>query len=92
MVEGGARVIQSFLAEAENSDIMDTVVVTVAPTLVGESGVGYGQSLVRNKLPKLQHISTEVFGSDAVIALKVVESTELSGPVIVFPEHKIMKV
>ncbi|EED80875.1 predicted protein [Postia placenta Mad-698-R] len=79
MVEGGARVIQSFLAEAESSDIVDTVVVTVAPTLVGESGVGYGQSLVRNKLPKLQHISTEVFGSDAVIALKVVESTELSG-------------
>ncbi|EED79711.1 predicted protein [Postia placenta Mad-698-R] len=92
MVEGGARVIQSFLAEAESSDIVDTVVVTVAPTLVGESGVGYGQNLVGNKLPKLQHISTEVFGSDAVIALKVVESTELSGPVIVLPEHKITKV
>ena len=48
MVEGGARVIQSFLAtsqinkEGETVPIVDSVIVTVAPTLVGTQGVGYG--------------------------------------------------
>ena len=54
MVEGGASVIGSFLAEASSSHatqngirrtILDTVIVTVAPTLVGDDGVGYGIGL-----------------------------------------------
>jgi 2,5-diamino-6-(ribosylamino)-4(3H)-pyrimidinone 5'-phosphate reductase len=51
MVEGGASVIGSFLAEAPiNTDgelcsIVDTVIVTVAPTFVGDDGVGYGIGL-----------------------------------------------
>lgn len=60
MVEGGARVIRSFLAEAGlhsgaseegASDgvvrsAVDTVIITVAPTLVGRDGIGYGNELV----------------------------------------------
>jgi 2,5-diamino-6-(ribosylamino)-4(3H)-pyrimidinone 5'-phosphate reductase len=48
MVEGGAQVIESFLAESsrENpSGVIDTVIVTVAPTFVGVEGVGYGVPL-----------------------------------------------
>ena len=47
MVEGGARVIQSFLAaEAAHHGCIDMVVITVSPTLVGDDGVGYGATLL----------------------------------------------
>jgi 2,5-diamino-6-(ribosylamino)-4(3H)-pyrimidinone 5'-phosphate reductase len=45
MVEGGARVIGAFLAAAQLThprSIVDTIIVTVAPTFVGEDGVSYG--------------------------------------------------
>jgi 2,5-diamino-6-(ribosylamino)-4(3H)-pyrimidinone 5'-phosphate reductase len=46
MVEGGARVIGSFFAETTpletGEGIIDTLIMTVAPTLVGADGVGYG--------------------------------------------------
>lgn len=51
MVEGGASVIGSFLAERPlggegiSDSIVDTVIVTVAPTFVGDDGVGYGVGL-----------------------------------------------
>lgn len=45
MVEGGARIIGSFFAEAGRSAI-DSLIVTVAPTLVGTEGVGYGVQLL----------------------------------------------
>jgi len=58
MVEGGASVIGSFLAEAPiNRDdgglgsIVDTVIVTVAPTFVGDDGVGYGIGLSGDQVP-----------------------------------------
>ena len=47
MVEGGARVIQSFLAaEATHRGCIDKVIITVAPALVGDDGVGYGATLL----------------------------------------------
>ena len=53
MVEGGARVIRSFLHAArgsggrggEDERAVDALVVTVAPTVVGDAGVGYGPGL-----------------------------------------------
>ena len=42
MVEGGAQVIASFFA---TSSVVDSVIVTVAPTFVGADGVGYGLPL-----------------------------------------------
>jgi len=45
MVEGGARVIKSFFAQEFSSSasqgVIDSIVVTVAPTFVGHNGVGY---------------------------------------------------
>ena len=68
MVEGGARVIRSFLEaagapRAENQNlghgssaqtggekVIDALVVTVAPKMVGEAGVGYGSGLLGDKV------------------------------------------
>ncbi|KAI0363152.1 bacterial bifunctional deaminase-reductase [Pilatotrama ljubarskyi] len=79
MVEGGARVIRSFLSAAgtptsthpDSKKTVDALVITVAPTLVGSAGVGYGAELVADALPTFQHVRTEAFGPDAVLALKV---------------------
>ncbi|GJE89464.1 RibD family protein [Phanerochaete sordida] len=70
MVEGGARVIQSFLAAStEKARLVDTVIVTVAPVFVGDEGVGYGANLSSSSVDKLQHAQTAVFGRDVVFAL-----------------------
>jgi 2,5-diamino-6-(ribosylamino)-4(3H)-pyrimidinone 5'-phosphate reductase len=46
MVEGGARIIASFFAESTSgSSVIDSLIVTVAPTLVGAEGVDYGTQL-----------------------------------------------
>lgn len=42
MVEGGAHVIKSFLAEPNT---VNTIIITIAPSLVGSEGVGYGSDL-----------------------------------------------
>jgi riboflavin biosynthesis pyrimidine reductase len=44
MVEGGARVINSFLAYPT---LVRRIIVTVAPVFVGKDGVGYG---IQNKV------------------------------------------
>jgi 2,5-diamino-6-(ribosylamino)-4(3H)-pyrimidinone 5'-phosphate reductase len=66
MVEGGAQVIESFLAESSKG-VIDTVIVTVAPTFVGVDGVGYAAPL--GMLSGFQHIRTEIKGKDAVVAM-----------------------
>ncbi|KAI9508347.1 dihydrofolate reductase-like domain-containing protein [Russula earlei] len=65
MVEGGARVIQSFLSER----LVDALIVTTAPVLVGRDGVGYGEGL--EQIPSLEYIQTEFLGRDTVVALKL---------------------
>lgn len=63
MVEGGARVIQSFLAESTKADAsaastraVDSVIVTVAPILVGDDGVGYGSNVHGSEVSDLSTI------------------------------------
>ncbi|KAF8846129.1 bacterial bifunctional deaminase-reductase [Paxillus ammoniavirescens] len=80
MVEGGATVIKAFLNQAsqrntETPPVVDTLIVTVAPTLVGDEGVGYkvgfsGREL--NDIPKFTHVRTELMGKDTVIAGKFI--------------------
>ncbi|OAX40874.1 bacterial bifunctional deaminase-reductase [Rhizopogon vinicolor AM-OR11-026] len=70
MVEGGAAVIGSFLAEsarAKPSTIIDTLIITIAPTLVGDEGVGYGKGLSTEQTHSLKHIRTKIMGQDVVI-------------------------
>jgi 2,5-diamino-6-(ribosylamino)-4(3H)-pyrimidinone 5'-phosphate reductase len=65
MVEGGARVIQSFLSE----HLVDALVVTTAPLLIGSDGVGYSEGF--EQVPGLKYIGTELLGRDTVIGLKL---------------------
>ena len=60
MVEGGASIIGSFLTEASSSlrsmpskSIVDTVIITIAPTFVGDDGIGYGTGRAGDKVDHL---------------------------------------
>lgn len=70
MVEGGARIILSFLSAATKDELVDSLIVTVAPVIVGAHGVGYSELL--DDIPALQHVRTEAFGKDVVMGMKVV--------------------
>ncbi|KAJ6621133.1 dihydrofolate reductase-like domain-containing protein [Mycena sp. CBHHK59/15] len=63
MVEGGARVIGSFFA---TPNCVDTVIITTAPTLVGENGVGYGVHLNQAGFKLVDH---HLEGKDSVVVL-----------------------
>eukprot|EP00123_Amoebidium_parasiticum_P007362 comp18071_c0_seq1/m.18662 comp18071_c0_seq1/g.18662 ORF comp18071_c0_seq1/g.18662 comp18071_c0_seq1/m.18662 type:complete len:585 (-) comp18071_c0_seq1:660-2414(-) len=60
MVEGGATVIQSFLA----SQLVDVCIVTIAPTFAAGLRPLEGQG---HKLPRLENIRTHQLGRDVVI-------------------------
>ncbi|KAG7447493.1 bacterial bifunctional deaminase-reductase [Guyanagaster necrorhizus] len=64
MVEGGARVIGSFLAER---DSVDTVIITIAPKFVGSEGVGYGVDI--SQVSYYEHLESQDVGCDTVVAL-----------------------
>jgi GTP cyclohydrolase II len=64
MVEGGAQIITSFLA----SRLVDQVVLTIAPLLVGGLRVvdHLGHSSLR-RFPRLRHLSYQQLGEDLVL-------------------------
>ena len=72
MVEGGARIIGSFFASPEK--IVDSLIITVAPILVGSDGVGYQCKhpvLDLNgskKQASFAGVHTELIGRDTVVA------------------------
>ncbi|KZP28804.1 bacterial bifunctional deaminase-reductase [Athelia psychrophila] len=71
MVEGGASIIASFLAQAHPAiGSLDAIIVTVAPVFVGDDGTGYGIGLSGDQIPQLQHVRTELMGQDTVVAVK----------------------
>jgi len=68
MVEGGAKVIGSFLAES----IVDVLIITVAPVLVGSDGITYDYpaGLANGTLEqRFAQKETAIFGDDSVVAL-----------------------
>ena len=62
MVEGGAQIIDSFA----RSGLVDRLVVTVAPVVVGLQGIGY--TLDPSSLAKLSFQASEGIGIDHVIS------------------------
>ncbi|KAJ2081837.1 2,5-diamino-6-(ribosylamino)-4(3H)-pyrimidinone 5'-phosphate reductase [Coemansia sp. RSA 988] len=66
MVEGGARVIQSFL----ESKLVDALIVTIAPVLVGSSGVPAVAEPTMDSLA-ITPVSYEPFGRDIVMAATI---------------------
>lgn len=73
MVEGGACIIESFFAARER--IVDTLIITVAPVLVGSDGVGYQckypvlELSDSKKQARFKEVHTELLGRDTVVAL-----------------------
>ncbi|EIW69939.1 hypothetical protein TREMEDRAFT_29592 [Tremella mesenterica DSM 1558] len=68
MIEGGSRVLSSFLhaRRQDGSSLVNKVVVTVAPTFIG-NGIGGEEE----SLPELINLHTETMGKDAVMVCKV---------------------
>ncbi|KAF8204042.1 dihydrofolate reductase-like domain-containing protein [Pholiota molesta] len=70
MVEGGARIIASFLAEP---GAVDVLLITVAPVLVGSTGVGYDYPTMVDDdgviVPRFKAVHTEIVGKDTVVAM-----------------------
>jgi riboflavin biosynthesis pyrimidine reductase len=87
MVEGGAQVIDSFLARPS---LVHRVIITIAPIFVGQAGVGYGIASVvrrdqtrlslpgliyyRPQMPTTKLLKSEIFGQDVVTALCFIET------------------
>nr|XP_018259659.1 2,5-diamino-6-(ribosylamino)-4(3H)-pyrimidinone 5'-phosphate reductase [Kwoniella dejecticola CBS 10117]OBR81817.1 2,5-diamino-6-(ribosylamino)-4(3H)-pyrimidinone 5'-phosphate reductase [Kwoniella dejecticola CBS 10117] len=69
MIEGGSKVLSSFLhtpTRDDGSRLVDSAVVTVAPMFIGE-GIG-GEDV---GLPKMKNVHTETMGKDAVMICHV---------------------
>lgn len=71
MIEGGASVISSLLSststsstEKEVSTLVDTLIITVSPTFVGNEGVEYSSPAFQDL--DLVQVETQKFGRDAV--------------------------
>lgn len=65
MVEGGARIISSLLAQ----QLVDRVVLTIAPLFVGGLNVlhGWQRPLQAPQLPRLRHLRYQRLGDDMVV-------------------------
>lgn len=76
MIEGGAGVISSVLSSSSlgnGADNLDRVIVTIAPTFVGEDGVAVNLGNTGSS-SSLQPLATKSFGRDVVIAYCINES------------------
>lgn len=75
MIEGGAGVISSVLSSpgtGSGSNNLDRVIVTIAPTFVGDDGVAVNLGNTGSS-SGMQPIATKSFGRDVVIAYSVNE-------------------
>ncbi|TXT04228.1 hypothetical protein VHUM_04226 [Vanrija humicola] len=73
MIEGGSRVLSTFLHAGDRPDgtkLVDSVIVTVAPAFIGE-GVGVVPVGEDVGLPALKHLHTEQMGKDAVMVCEL---------------------
>jgi 2,5-diamino-6-(ribosylamino)-4(3H)-pyrimidinone 5'-phosphate reductase len=72
MVEGGGRIINTLL-RPDAQDLIDSVIVTIAPTWLGQGGVVVSPERVRGEegtpIPagRLSHVKWHPFGDDVVL-------------------------
>ncbi|KAH8920769.1 dihydrofolate reductase [Atractiella rhizophila] len=67
MVEGGSRVIRSFLQH----HLVDLLIITIAPVIVGANGVqGFAWDGSEETIPKLESLGNLLLGNDVVMACK----------------------
>jgi len=74
MVEGGASVIATFmkLKDPDGKPMVDMHIVTVAPKVIGMSGVKATDPGAEP--PHLEPIDAEIFGKDAVFASRLLKA------------------
>jgi 2,5-diamino-6-(ribosylamino)-4(3H)-pyrimidinone 5'-phosphate reductase len=60
-------VIRTFLDGASRARMVDTIIITVAPVIVGREGVGYGSMALENG----EYIRTAQIGRDSVVGLRI---------------------
>jgi 2,5-diamino-6-(ribosylamino)-4(3H)-pyrimidinone 5'-phosphate reductase len=69
MVEGGAKIIGSFLSEGT----VDALIITIAPVFVGEAGVGYHYPTMVSEsgelVARFKEAHTELVGRDSLVSL-----------------------
>jgi 2,5-diamino-6-(ribosylamino)-4(3H)-pyrimidinone 5'-phosphate reductase len=77
MVEGGASIIDQFLATTYNDEtgrqrpLADCVIVTVAPSNIGDEGVAYGAGKGLQAIKStFKGIYAERFGQDSVLVFQ----------------------
>ncbi|WVF67943.1 hypothetical protein IAT40_002705 [Kwoniella sp. CBS 6097] len=79
MIEGGSKILSSFLHSPARSSIngkggegvlVDSVVVTVGPMFIGD-GIGVVPEGEDDGLPPLKHVHTETLGKDSVMVCSV---------------------
>jgi 2,5-diamino-6-(ribosylamino)-4(3H)-pyrimidinone 5'-phosphate reductase len=78
MVEGGGVVINSLLSE-QNIALVDSVIITIAPTWLGQGGVVVSppRSAETNATAKLTETRWQQFGEDVVLCGRVQQSDRL---------------
>ncbi|KNF06370.1 riboflavin biosynthesis protein RibD domain-containing protein [Puccinia striiformis f. sp. tritici PST-78] len=74
MIEGGAAIISSILNQVLDNPILNILIVTVSPYMVGE-GIGIKSSNI-DSLSLLRHLETKIMGLDAVFAYTTTSATE----------------
>lgn len=80
MVEGGGQVINSMLAPT-NQDLVDSVIVTIAPTWLGQGGVVVSPERVHDEdgtpvsAARLSSVSWLPFGEDVVLCGKLTQGS-----------------
>lgn len=69
MIEGGAGVISTILTKYASGDVchLDRVIVTVAPTFVGENGIAIKLKQT-GSIGNMHPMASKSFGRDVVIA------------------------
>ncbi|MBW0495018.1 hypothetical protein O181_034733 [Austropuccinia psidii MF-1] len=65
MIEGGSAIISSFLNHVSNTPLLNILIITVSPYIVGE---GVGIHATSDSLCLLRHVQTRLIGSDSVFA------------------------
>ena len=75
MIEGGGEVINDLLGRKENLELIDSIVVTIAPVYFGKGGVNVspdGKKVEAQKVPAVNFKDVEwvVLGRDAVMAAR----------------------
>ncbi|KAI7966065.1 hypothetical protein MJO29_001813 [Puccinia striiformis f. sp. tritici] len=74
MIEGGAAIISSILNQVSDNPILNILIVTVSPYMVGE-GIGIKSSNI-DSLSLLRHLETKIMGLDAVFAYTTTSATD----------------